>query len=837
MAATRAADAAGTHPATSALLRRLPLFHSLSDADLTAISGLLRERAVGPDAVIVQEGEPGTELFVITSGHVRVVSDAHAESVLLARLGPGEFFGEMALVSGEPRSAAVISETETHLLVLLRDDFVRLSESHPQLRRELDETIAHRREDAALHPFENEALTLLALSPALETVTIGRDPLNDVVLSDPTVSAHHAELRREGATLRLRDLRSAAGTYHNRRPVRECVLESGDEFQIGSARLFLQNNVLKQFQAAKGVRVEARGVGRTVGAGRHILRDADLAVYPGELVALVGPSGAGKTTLLTILLGLAAPSAGTVFYDSLPLNRHLDLFRPVLGYVPQDDIIHLELPLEWTLRYAARLRLPSDTTPAELETRIDRVLEQVGLTGERSSVVASLSGGQRKRASIAVELLSEPRILFLDEPTSGLDPRLDAQLMRLFRRMADQGRTVILTTHATRNIDVCDRIVVLHDGRSTFVGSPAEAHEFFQAEEFVDVYDALAAEPAHDLADRFRRSPAFDRNVTARLLTPAATETHPDGSAATARPIPIPPARQLPSVRAVRAWMAINAHQTQQLVRRTTRIMRADRITLALRLLGAPLIGALLLAVFDPDIFAISKSEGGNVINVLILFHILGAVALFLTSTLAATEITKEAKVYERERLVNLSPFAYVLSKVVVLSFFSVVQAFLLVGVVALGIDLTDSQVETFATLFAALTLTSLVGMSLGLLVSSLSRNADQAITVAVILLIPQLIFAGAIVPLSEMLRPARIISDFMVSKWSLELFGGLADLDTRVFHQSILQLGQISVRITDNPFSGAFDQQLVWRWLVLAAFAVAFIAATALVQARKGHP
>jgi len=274
-------------------------------------------------------------------------------------------------------------------------------------------------------------------------------------------------------------------------PVKETPLNDGDEIWLGAVKMFLQNGVLKQFEPSRRIRLEAEGVGNVVRGGRRILQGIDLAIYPGELVALVGPSGAGKTTLLHDLLGFQPPTDGEIYYDSLPLRTHHDVFRRVLGYVPQSDIIHPQLTVEQTLHYAGRLRLPADTTEEELRARIDRVLDQVGLADERQNTVGRLSGGQRKRASIAVELLTEPRIFFLDEPTSGLDPGLEARTMALLADVAATGRIVLVATHATESIERAKALCVLVGGRVAFFGPPPMALSYFRVERYAELFRQL----------------------------------------------------------------------------------------------------------------------------------------------------------------------------------------------------------------------------------------------------------------------------------------------------------------------------------------------------------
>ena len=239
----------------------------------------------------------------------------------------------------------------------------------------------------------------------------------------------------------------------------------------------------------------SQGLTKTVRGGKTILNDVSLSILPGEFVAIVGGSGAGKTTLMDAISGVRPATGGTVLYNGRDYYASMALYRNVLGYVPQDDIIHTALPVRDTLRYAAQLRLPPDTSRAELDAAVDQTLAELGMTAQADTVVGALSGGQRKRSSIGVELLTQPRIFFLDEPTSGLDPATDAQMMRLMRHLADGGSTVVLTTHATKNVMLCDKIVFLaRGGHLAFVGTPQRALEYFAADAFDEIYERLADE-------------------------------------------------------------------------------------------------------------------------------------------------------------------------------------------------------------------------------------------------------------------------------------------------------------------------------------------------------
>src|SRR3954447_5791877 len=253
-------------------------------------------------------------------------------------------------------------------------------------------------------------------------------------------------------------------------------------------------------------RVDAVNVSQHVGA-RQILQELSLSIEPGELVAIAGGSGAGKSTLLEILAGLQPPSAGKVRHDGFARGARAAADSRI-GYVPQDDIIHLEMPLRRTLRYAARLRLPAGTTGAEADRVVEETMRDLDLADRADVPVRALSGGQRKRASIAVELLTRPRLFFLDEPTSGLDPATAADVMRLLRRLTQRGVTVVLTTHEPAGIDVCDRVVFLaRDGHLAFIGSPTGARSYFKVADLAEVYERLAQQDTPQLwAERFAQS-------------------------------------------------------------------------------------------------------------------------------------------------------------------------------------------------------------------------------------------------------------------------------------------------------------------------------------------
>jgi ABC-type multidrug transport system ATPase subunit/CRP-like cAMP-binding protein len=791
--------------AVADLFRRVPLLGELTDEQLMTLAQRAAARTAAANEVVVRQGEDGHSMFLITSGQVRVVSDVPAERVLLAHLGPGEYFGEVSLLTGAPRTAAVVAEETTELLELDREAMLELEGRQPGLLDRLS-SASEARQTAERRTFQNEAYSLVALSPAVERVRIGSDLSNEAVVLGPGVAVHHAEILRTEAGWEIRACQPESPLYLNRELIEHARLRDGDRITLGSRRLFLLDGVLKLFEQSRGVRVQTRDLDYATKEGRPILQGVTVDIHPGEMVAIVGPSGAGKTTLLNALLGRVEPTGGDILYDGRSMEEDRTRLRMMLGYVPQHDIVHPELTVRESLTSAGRLRL-NGVSPEDLERRIGASLAAVRMEHRADTMVSALSGGQRKRACVAAELLSDPGILFLDEPTSGLDPGLDEQLMFQMRELADEGRTVVLTTHATRNIRMCDRVVVLQGGLLAFAGAPSEALAHFGVEDFAEIYPLLDAPPAPSGA-----APAVA--VEAPMLdaiTPGVV---------TREPVP---------------FMA----QTWHLMRRDLRVLARDRVNMGLRVLGAPLLAFLQLATFESGIFAVTRADGGNAQQALTLMYLSSAICLFLGAFTSANVITREDGIFRRERLVGLSPVAYVAAKTLVLGAFSVLQGVLFILVLSIKIDFPDPTAETTVLLMGALVLTSFAGVTMGLLISALSRNADRAAILVVLALIPQLIFAGATVPRSDMSTMSRLISDLTVTKWALELEGGITDLDERFAEQATISAQApdgtpVSVEIPEQPYAGAFDGDMASRWAVLAGFAVVFTAGTLVVQYRK---
>jgi len=560
-------------------------------------------------------------------------------------------------------------------------------------------------------------------------------------------------------------------------------------------------DVLRSEHVAKapgGVRVDAVDVSRRIG-GREILHKLSLSVEAGELVAIAGGSGAGKTTLLEILAGLQLPSEGELRHDGVARRSRVSA-GSAIGYVPQDDIIHLEMPLRRTLRYAALLRLPAGTTASEAERIVDETLRDLDLADRADVPVRALSGGQRKRASIAVELLTRPRLFFLDEPTSGLDPSTAADVMRLLRRLSQRGITIVLTTHEPAGIDQCDRVVFLaRDGHLAFTGSPTAARRYFGVDSLSEVYERLAGEHTPQVwAERFADSRVRSKTrlgLTQRAVPAARSDVRRTGM--------------------VRQWWL--------LTRRNIDVLGRNRLTLAI-LLGSPvLVTAMMATLFKRGAF--DPGSAADVGPAQIVFWI-AFDGFFFGLTYGLLQIVGEMAVFRRERLAGLSVGAYVASKVTaLLPVLAGVSAVLLVVLRALG-RLPAVGWDLYASLFATIVIEATSALALGLFASAAVSNAAQAALALPMLCFPQVLFGGAIVPVDQMATPGRLMSLALSNRHAFDALGRDLGLDRYTTTLPAMSAYR-------ETFHGGTAASLI----ALASFAAALTLATAWVLDRRSRP
>ncbi len=584
---------------------------------------------------------------------------------------------------------------------------------------------------------------------------IGRDPGNDVVIASPSVSRFHAQVERVGQRYRVEDLRSSNGTFVNGERIDGSVwLKPEDTIRIGQYRFVMGKDQLAQYDDSNGLRVDAIGLNKWVRKDLNILQNISVSFQPREFIVVVGQSGGGKSTFVDAVAGYRpATPPSRVLVNDIDIYTHFDAVRNDIGFVPQKDIIHMELTVYQALDYAAQLRMPADTSPEERHKRVIEVLEDLDLKHRQDVQISGLSGGQQKRVSIGVELLTKPGLFFLDEPTSGLDPGTETALMQLMRRLADQGRTIILITHATKNVMLADKVIFLaRGGYLAWFGPPEEALEYFDQYrsererragkiEFDEIY-AILDNPAHgkaeDWARRYRESQAHQKYVAKPLegkLSPERTPTIPRPEQA-AQKTSGSASRQ---VSALRQFMILSA--------RNLKILTRDRFGLILMLATAPLVSLLdvvLAVVMGRDPFDFNTGDAARVIITLFLLTIYGVLVGGISQM---REIVKEQDVYKRERLVNLKILPYVLSKVWVAALLALYQALAYTLVHYLAFDMPGGVLEFFQV-YITMTLATLAGMMLGLFASALAPNASSAPLLVIILMLPQIVLGGALIPL-----------------------------------------------------------------------------------------
>jgi ABC transport system ATP-binding/permease protein len=589
-------------------------------------------------------------------------------------------------------------------------------------------------------------------------ITVGRLPENDVVIDDLLVSRHHAVLECVGGRWRIRDLGSANGTYLNGQRVtgtEGVEVVEGDLIGIGHTLLQLSGNRLVAYQDDGDVDIEAADLVVTRD-GRRLLDGLALRVAGRSLLAILGPSGSGKSTLLGALTGTRPADAGEVRYGGRDLYADYDEVRHRIGLVPQDDILHPQLSVLRALSHAARLRFPPDVTREDRTRRIAEVLEELGLTERAHQRIEKLSGGQRKRTSVALELLTRPSLLFLDEPTSGLDPGLDKQVMQTLRGLADTGRTVVVVTHSVLNLEVCDHLVVLAPGgRMAYDGPPDRVLEYFGVADFADVFLLLERQTSVDWHDRLRRSGLDRRSGRPSDRPPTETVPPPRGSALV---------------------------QYRVLCRRTLDVLLADRTYLAFLGLLPVLLSGLAHTMTAPRGLSIT---GANPIQArqLLLVLILGGALMGTASSVR--ELVKERSIYHRERAIGLSRVAYVAAKVTVLAAVTTIQAAAFAALAMVGrpgpdgaVLLPSGEVEV-ALAVVAVTVASMV---VGLVISALISNADRGMPLLVLVVMVQFILSGGLFGLAGRAGLEQL-SWAVPSRWAYAM--GAVTMDLRVTQPS----------------------------------------------------
>lgn len=626
-------------------------------------------------------------------------------------------------------------------------------------------------------------------------LNMGRAADNDIVLSHPAVSRLHASVTPSESGYVLADMSRKNGLLVNGKPVRDSLkLEEGSIIQIAAFQLiYIQDSIFYK-TVSHGISMTVEKLNKVVGQNKVLLHDVNCQIESNEFVAIIGGSGAGKTTLMNAISGFDKSITGRVYLNGLDLAKNFKYLKSVIGYVPQEDIIYENLTLQRMLEYTARLKMPSDITAEERQRQITRVLEMVDLKPQKDTYIRKLSGGQKKRASIAVELLGDPRLFFLDEPTSGLDPGTEQSLMRTLNRLSKtQEKTIIMVTHTIQNLDLCDRIIFMGaGGRLCFSGTVQEAKMFFDTENLADAYNMISADSASWEAqfDKFQKK---------------GYQTEMDGAGKSDIKMP---GRRVSAIR-----------QLSILVQRYMELIKNDWGRLLLLLAQPVVIGLMLKIVADDTVFDIYE-------NTKTMMFALCCAGIWIGLFNAIQEVCKERNILKREYMGSLKLGVYIFSKFFVQALIGLIQSGLLCGVfLALigkkgpGVYLDNFGLEIIFTIWLVI----LSSEALGLLVSANFRSGDKAMVAAPFLLIVQLLFSGILFKLEG---PGEILSYATLSRWTMQALGGIVNLNSLPLK---MQAEYPMIEHEAETFFEATKAHVSHGWWVLLGMTALFLIAGAV--------
>ena len=593
--------------------------------------------------------------------------------------------------------------------------------------------------------------------------TIGSSGTCDIVLSPAGIAKHHATIHSLLNKTTISDEGSLNGIYINGKmlqPSQQASLNNLDVLFIGNTQLILYGNKLLYQIFEKGIQLDAIDIVKKVKVkfkSREISSHVSMSIKPSEFVALVGGSGAGKSTFMKCISGVTPPTSGTVLLNGENLYDNYENLKYNIGYVPQDDIVFSNLTLSDTLQYAAKLRMPDNTSAKERNARIKEVLDIVNLTGFENSYIRQLSGGQRKRASIAVELLADPNLFFLDEPTSGLDPGTERSIMKTLREMSQMGKTIILVTHNTLNLHLCDKVAFFGDsGHLCFYGSPQEALNFFGVNDFVDIY-TLISEDRDYWQNKFEntREQIEIKNI-------------PEGKSNN-----------------IENKKKSFIKQLIILIKRYIKLISNDIQQLFILFAQAPIVAVLLSVVTNKNLYV------GNEDTKAILFS-LGCASIWLGLLNSVQEICKEKVILQKEYMADLKLSAYLLSKFIVQGVLAFIQSILLVFIFQsiAGRSPYSILIDSFWDVQLICFLSILASATTGLLISSIVKNTSIAMIILPLILVPHLLFSGMLFKLEGV---TKFISNFVLCRWTVEGLGTSANLNALPHMLEDLNLTELS--------------------------------------------
>jgi ABC-type multidrug transport system ATPase subunit len=628
-----------------------------------------------------------------------------------------------------------------------------------------------------------------------QRIRIGRDAANDWHIDDLVVSRFHAEIvQNEQGGFDLVDLRSANGSFVNGVMIKRRELVIGDLISIGNITRRFTSDGLDSPVGVEGVDIVAKDVSFSVG-DRQLLNDINFHLGPRTLTAIVGPSGAGKSTMLNVITGRTTPSQGEIVIGGRNLHKEYGDLSQRIGLVPQADILHTRLTVKQALTYGAALRFPSETSAAEREERVLEVMEKLELTPRADLRIDKLSGGQRKRASIGLELLTKPSILVLDEPTSGLDPGLDAHVMETLRKLADDGQTVVLVTHSVDNLNFCDNVILLASGgRIAYAGPSSTVFTALGKSSWAEVFRLLSSPEALLLSSKKRSGVVSSTSQIAQEKIKK------------------------------QSWIK----QLATLSARYLRVIASDKYYLGLLAAIPVLVGAICYATagelgLGPGL----PNKSGLVLNPIarstLMILILGTVFIGLST--AIQEIIKENPIRLREKSVGIRSGTYLMSKVLVLGVITTLQTMMFAAIVLFNRPLPEQGVffsNAYLEILLIVSLLGLASMCLGLVISALLSSTEQAMPILVGLTMGQVVLSGALPGKNEGIM--AMLAPLSPSYWTMNSLSSSINL--------------IKISLNNDP-----DLMLRWEGtlsvlrqgtLSVAGMALIFLAACYIVLVKK---
>ncbi|CAN5824342.1 FHA domain-containing protein [soil metagenome] len=588
-------------------------------------------------------------------------------------------------------------------------------------------------------------------------IKIGRATDNEIVIPDVLASRHHATLIPAAGGAEIVDNRSINGTFVNGQRVEQAMLREGDVVTIGNIDLIFTGGTLarrNETQAATRTGgLEVRALTWTIEGNKTLLNNISIDARPGTLTAVIGPSGAGKSTFAKQVAGYTHPTSGRITFEGHDIHAEYASLRSRIGMVPQDDVVHGQPTVRQALMYAAELRLPPDTTKEDRERVVMQVLEELEMTQHLETRVDKLSGGQRKRASVALELLTGPSLLILDEPTSGLDPALDRQVMTMLRQLADAGRVVLVVTHSLTYLDVCDQVLLLAPGGKTaFYGPPNQIGPQLGTTNWADIFSTVAGDP-DEAGRRYleRSGPA------------------PQAEASTDEPADL----GKPSKTSVR-------RQFSTIARRQMRLIISDRGYFFFLAALPFIMGVLSLSVPGtvgfgiPDPMGNAPNEPGQILV------LLNVGAIFMGTALTVRDLIGERAIFRREQAVGLSTTAYLLAKVCIYAVFAIIQSSIVTAITVLGKGGPTQGSLSFlpptAELFAVMAATTVTAAMVGLALSALAKSNEQIMPLLVVAVMSQLVFSGGMIPVTDRLVLDQL-SWITPARWGFAASASTVDL------------------------------------------------------------